>query len=49
MGFSCDFGGNSVSGPEKVWGFTDYGLWQLWVKTASTVIHITDWKGKREK
>ena len=28
---------NRVGGREISWGFTDYGLSQLWVKTDSTV------------
>ena len=30
---------NRVGGREISWGFTDYGLSQLWVKTDSTVVH----------
>ncbi|KAJ6481416.1 hypothetical protein DFH09DRAFT_1463860 [Mycena vulgaris] len=37
MGFFTFFSGNQLGGHQNVWGFTDYGFWQLWVKTASTV------------
>ncbi|KAJ7878122.1 hypothetical protein B0H14DRAFT_2567386 [Mycena olivaceomarginata] len=32
-----------LGGPEKVWGSTDYGLWQLWVKTALTVLDVLEY------
>jgi hypothetical protein len=37
MGGSPDFPANQVGGAQNPWVITDYGLSQLWVRTALTV------------
>ena len=39
MGFGADFPGNEHGGPEKVWVRTEYGVWQIWVISESTVVY----------
>ena len=37
MGFGADFSGNEHGGSKKVWVTAEYGGWQLWVISESTV------------
>ncbi|KAF9553850.1 hypothetical protein CPC08DRAFT_786358 [Agrocybe pediades] len=37
MGYGCHFPANQLGRHKNLWGFTNYGLSQLWVKTESTV------------
>jgi hypothetical protein len=32
--FLALFSGNQLGGAQNLWGFTNYRLWKLWVKTA---------------